>query len=333
MKRGNNDLFQELSGIIEQGKKQVVARVNNMITCVYWQVGYKINVHVLENQRAAYGREVVKEVSIKLANKFGKQFELRNVRRMQQFAKKFPDFRIVSPVATQLSWSHFVELLPLKTLEARLYYMNHVMEESWSKRELRRQINRKAFERNELAQIQLNVADNDVQNSFKDPYFLDFLGIKEGYLENDLEAAILKDLEQFVLELGRGFAFVERQKRMIIDGEDFNLDLLFFHRKLKRLIAIELKLGKFKAAHKGQMELYLKWLDKFEKQEGENTPIGLILCTEKSTEQIELLEMGKNGIVVSEYLAELPPKEELEKKLHTALVQAKYRLENKDQQS
>lgn len=168
-----------------------------------------------------------------------------------------------------------------------------------------------------------------MQNSFKDPYFLDFLGLKEGYLENDLEAAILKELEHFILELGKGFSFIERQKRMILDNEDFYLDLLFFHRKLRRLVAVELKLGKFKAIYKGQMELYLKWLDKHEKQEGEKEPIGLILCAAKSSEQIELLEMGKNGIMVAEYWTELPPKNVLEEKLHKVLVEAKARIESK----
>ncbi|MDP4964932.1 MAG: PDDEXK nuclease domain-containing protein, partial [Salibacteraceae bacterium] len=211
----------------------------------------------------------------------------------------------------------------------RLFYAKQAAEESWSKRELIRQIERKAFERKEIAQLQLTDTPNELQTSFKDPYFLDFLGLKEGYLENDLEGAILKELEHFILELGKGFAFVERQKRMTIDSEDFYLDLLFYHRKLKRLVAIELKLGKFKAAHKGQMELYLKWLDKHEKQEGENPPIGLILCAEKSTEQVELLEMGKDGILVAEYWTDLPPKEKLEAKLHQSLIEAKARIDQK----
>lgn len=136
-------------------------------------------------------------------------------------------------------------------------------------------------------------------------------------------------MEKFILELGKGFAFVERQKRMIIDGEDFYLDLLFYHRSLKRLVAIELKLGKFQAKYKGQMELYLKWLNKNERQEGEETPIGLILCAESSKEQIELLEMHKDGIMVAEYWTELPPKKELERKLHLALIEAKERFERK----
>ena len=161
---------------------------------------------------------------------------------------------------------------------------------------------------------------------FKDPYFLDFLGLRQGYDEADLEAAILRQLEAFILELGRGFAFVERQKRMVIDGEDFYLDLLFYHRRLRRLVAIELKLGRFKAAHKGQMELYLKWLDKHERQAGEEAPIGLILCAESSREQVELLQMHKDGITVAEYWTELPPKAELEQHLHQALLEARERL-------
>ena len=161
---------------------------------------------------------------------------------------------------------------------------------------------------------------------FRDPYFLDFLGLRQGYDEADLEAAILRQLEAFILELGRGFAFVERQKRMVIDGEDFYLDLLFYHRRLRRLVAIELKLGRFKAAHKGQMELYLKWLDKHERQAGEEAPIGLILCAESSREQVELLQMHKDGITVAEYWTELPPKAELEQHLHQALLEARERL-------
>jgi len=325
-----NILFQDLAQIIEQGKKQVVAKVNSTITLVYWQVGNRINTELLHNERAEYAKEVVSIVAEQLAMKYGNSFAEKNLRRMIQFAKEFSDFEIVVPLARQLSWSHFTILIPLKNEEKRLFYAIKSAEETWSKRELRRQIERKAFERKEIAKIQLNETPSEVQNSFKDLYFLDFLGLKDGYLENNLEAAILKELEHFILELGKGFAFVERQKRIILDGEDFYIDLLFFHRKLKRLVAIELKLEKFKPAYKGQMELYLKWLNKYEKQEGEHQPIGLILCAEKSSEQIELLEMGKDGIMVAEYWTDLPPKKELEAKLHNALVEAKARLnENK----
>ena len=209
-----------------------------------------------------------------------------------------------------------------------MFYAQKAMESIWSKRELRRQIERKAYERNEIANIQAHTELQEIQNTFKDPYFLDFLGLKDGYLENDLEGAIIKELENFILELGVGFSFIERQKRIILDGKDFYIDLLFYHRKLKRLVVIELKLGDFKPSFKGQMELYLKWLNKYEKQEGENNPIGLILCAGKSTEQIELLEMHKDGIMVAEYWTDLPPKKELEEKLHSLMLEVRARIEN-----
>ncbi len=324
-------LFADLAQIIEQGKSQLVKQVNSTITMVYWQVGNKINTHILGNERAAYGKEVVATISNQLLSKYGSQFAEKNVRRMMRFAEVFFDFAIVAPLVRQLSWSHFLILLPLKTQEARLHYAQKAIEETWGKRELQYQIERKAYERNEIASLQVTDGFSEIQNTFKDPYFLDFLGLKDGYLENDLESAILKELETFILELGKGFAFVERQKRMILDGKDFYLDLLFYHRKLKRLVAIELKLGEFKPSYKGQMELYLKWLAKYEKQEGENNPLGLILCTGKSNEQIELLEMHKDGIMVAEYWTELPQKKELEAKLHSLMIEVKQRLENRKQ--
>jgi hypothetical protein len=155
---------------------------------------------------------------------------------------------------------------------------------------------------------------------------LDVLGLHDGYLEADLETAILRELENFILELGGGFAFVERQKRMIIDGEDFYLDLLFFHRKLKRLVAIELKIGKFEARHKGQMELYLGWLNRYERQEGENAPIGLILCAEKSHEQIELLQLEQDNIMVAEYWTVFPERPVFDRKIHALLMSAREQL-------
>ncbi len=322
-------LFTDLAQIIEQGKSQVAKQVNSTISLVYWQVGYKINEHILKNKRAEYAKEIVSTVSTQLKNQYGKSFELRNLRRMMQFAEKFSNLEIVVPMARQLSWSHFIELLPLKKNEARIYYAQKIADETWSIRETRNQIERKAYERQEIATLQIADEFTEIQNTFKDPYFLDFLGLKDGYLENDVESAILKELEIFILELGKGFTFVERQKRMILDSNDYYLDLLFYHRKLKRLVAIELKLGEFKPAHKGQMELYLKWLDRYEKQEGEEKPIGLILCASKNNELVEMLEMHKDGIMVAEYWTDLLPKKELEEKLHSLLIEAKARIENR----
>ena len=323
-------LLEQLLNLIEHSKKQVAIQVNSELTLLFWQVGKHINEYVLQNQRADYGKRIFSTLSTKLKEKYGRNFEEKNLRRMSQFAEQFDDYKIVVPLARQLSWSHFLILLPLKNREAQLFYAQKAVQEAWGKRELRSQINQKVFERTTIANSQLPITETLIApNIFKDPYFLEFLGLKNDYLENDLENAILRELEQFILELGRGFAFVERQKRMIIDGEDFYLDLLFYHRKLKRLVAIELKIGKFQAKFKGQMELYLKWLNRYERQEGEEAPIGLILCAEASHEQIELLEMHKDGIIVAEYWTELPPKHELEAKLHQALLEAKERIENR----
>lgn len=326
----NNPLLQELSEIIENGKRAVVSKVNQTLTLVYWQVGQRINQEILDNERAEYGKEIVATVSQGLKDRYGNSFERRNLYRMIKFAQLFSEIEIVSTLSAKLSWSHFVEVLIIDDHEKQVFYLSNAMVENWSVRSLRKKIERKTYERKEIAQLQIKDDLPDVGTTFKDPYFLDFLGLKEGYLENDLESAILKEIELFILELGAGFAFVERQKRMIIDEEDFYLDLLFYHRKLKRLVAIELKLGRFKASHKGQMELYLKWLEKHEQQVGEKAPIGLILCAEKSNEQIELLEMGKNGIMVAEYWTDLPPKKKLEDKLHSILKNAKARLEQRN---
>ena len=322
-------LFTDLAQIIEQGKSQLTKHVNSVLTLTYWHVGKKINEHILKNERAEYGKQIVTTVSLQLEKLYGRSFNEKNLRRMMRFAEVFEDFTIVAPVVRQLSWSHFLMLLPLKSKESRGYYAQNAIEAAWSKRELQHQIERKAYERQEIASLQITDELSDFKDTFKDPYFLDFLGLKDGYLENDLEHAILKELEIFILELGKGFTFVERQKRMILDGKDFYLDLLFYNRKLKRLVAIELKLGEFMPAHKGQMELYLKWLDKYEKQEGENSPIGLILCAEKSHEQVELLEMHKDGIMVAEYWTDLPPKKELEAKLRSLMIEVLHRLENR----
>ena len=254
----SNKLIIELSNLIEESKQQVSRVANSALTLLFWHVGNRINTEILDNERAAYGKQIVGTVARQLEEKYGRNFTERNVRRMMQFASDFNDFEIVTPLATQLSWSHFIELFTLKSTEAKLYYAQNSIEQNWGKRELRNQIQRKAFERTELANIQLSTTQPVLMNTFKDPYMLDFLNLKNTYLENDLEKAILLELEAFILELGKGFAFMERQKRMIIDGDDFYLDLLFYNRTLKRLVAIELKLGKFEASHKGQMELYLK---------------------------------------------------------------------------
>ena len=331
----SDNLHAELRALIASSRQRLASAVNAELTRLYWSVGKRLHTEVLGGaDRAKYGDQLIKRVGDQLAQEFGRGFEAKNLRRMLQFAVAFPDTEKVASLMRHLSWTHFLQLLPVKTDAARWFYAQQSVESRWSVRELHQQIERKAFERTELAAVQTPTSvlaePGEAQNTpalvFKDPYFLDFLGLRQGHDEADLEAAILCQLEAFILELGRGFAFVERQKRMVIDGEDFYLDLLFYHRRLRRLVAIELKLGRFKAAHKGQMELYLKWLDKHERQAGEEAPIGLILCAESSREQVELLQMHKDGITVAEYWTELPPKAELEQHLHQALLEARERL-------
>lgn len=197
-------------------------------------------------------------------------------------------------------------------------------------RTLRKKIQGMLYERTaisrkpeELARMELEALQDEDRMTpdlvFRDPYLLDFLGLEDTYSESDLEAAILRELERFLLELGTDFSFIARQKRMSIGDRDFYLDLLFYHRGLRRLVAIELKLGSFDASYKGQMELYLRWLNKYERRQGEEQPIGLILCSSKDQEQIELLQLDHGGIRVAEYLVKMLPKKLLEAKLHEAI--------------
>jgi len=323
------NILNEIISIVEKAKDQVVIQANSTLTITFWHIGNRIKAEILGYNRAEYGKQIIVTLSRELEKKFGRTFKEKNLRRMIQFAEKFPDYEIVVTLSRQLSWSHFLVLIPLRTEQKRMFYAKLAAESNFGIRELRKQISKKVFERTQNADIQLYENKTIEKGILKDPYLLDFLELKDGYLENDLENAILKELELFLLELGNGFTFVERQKRMIIDNDDYYLDLLFYHRKIKRLVAIELKIDKFKAKYKGQMELYLKWLEKYEKQEGEQSPIGIILCAEASKEQIELLEMHKDGIMVAEYWTEFLPKKELEQKLHQVLLEARERLERK----
>ena len=322
-------LFEKVSAIIENRKYRAQVAANSEATLMFWEVGKYINSVVLDTKRAAYGKQIVATLSQQLITKYGNSFEYSNITRMIKFAARFPDVQIVVPLAQQLSWSHFIALLPLKTDEAFMFYANDAVARRLGKRDLRKQISRKAFERREIANSQLTEVSAVPLNVFKDPYLLDVFGLKDNYLEADLEKAILADIQKFILEFGRGFSFVESQKRMAIDGEDVVLDLLFYNRILKRLVAVELKLGNFKAAYKGQMELYLAWLDEYERLEGEEAPIGIILCASANRKKVEMLKMDRAGIVVAEYWTELPPKAVFEQKIKEIMEEAQERLERR----
>ena len=268
---------------------------------------------------------------------FGRGFSEKNLHRMVQFAEVFPDWKIVVSLLRQLSWTHFLRLIPLDDPLKRDFYGEMCRLERWSVRTLEHKINHFLYERTAVAKKPAEFIERDIKALreqdrltpdmvFKDPYFLDFLGLTDRHIEKDVEDAILREMESFILELGAGFTFVARQKRIQVDDADYYMDLLFYNRKLRRLVVIDLKLGKFKAEYKGQMELYLRWLEKYEVQPGEEPPVGLILCAGKSEEQIELLRLSEGGIRVAAYLTELPPKKLLEKRLHEAVRRARVRL-------
>lgn len=333
-------LFTDVYKIIDSSRRRVASTVNNTIVMMYWHVGNRVNIDVLQGERADYGKQIVSRLATQLNEAFEtREFNTRNLRRMMQFARQLPDEEIVSRLATQLSWSHFVEVLPLKDNLQREFYITMAASEGWTRDTMRSKIDDMMYERTaisgkpdmfikgELARLR-DKGEMSPDLVFKNPYFLDFTGLHGAYSEHDLEDMLVASLERFLMELGNGFTFVERQKRMIIDGEDFKLDLLFYHRKLHRLIAIDLKRTKFKAQYKGQMELYLRYLDKYERQDGEESPLGLLLCSEGGDEQIELLQLDQSGIKVAQYLTELPNKELLREHLRLQQQRARLRMEN-----
>lgn len=329
-------LLSDIQTLIEQTRTAVATAANVGLTQLCWRIGRCINAAVLGGERAAYGDEIVSTLSRQLTARYGKGFSAKSLRHMMRFAEVFPDEQIVSTLWRQLGWSHFKELLYLKQPLQLEFYAELCRLERWSVRTLRRKIDSMLYERSALskqpealAKAELHALRHTDQLTpnlvFRDPYLLDFLGLRDHYLEKDLEDAILREMENFLMELGTGFAFLGRQQRIQIGQEDYYLDLLFYNRYLKRLIAIELKLGDFKAEYKGQMELYLRWLDKHERQADEAPPLGIILCAGKQQEVIELLELDQSGIHVAEYLTALPSRELFQQRLHAAIAQSQQR--------
>jgi predicted nuclease of restriction endonuclease-like (RecB) superfamily len=330
-------LLGEIRALIESARQRATAMVNSELTLLFWRIGRRIYTEVLAGERAGYGEQIVPALATQLTRDYGHGFAEKSLRRMVQFAATFPDEPIVATLSRQLSWSHFVLLLPLKDPLQREYYAQMCSAERWSVRTLRGRIDSMLYERTALSRqpdaliTQELATMQDAQRMspnliMRDPYILDFLGLRDTWQESDLEAAIIREMESFLLELGVGFTFAARQKRIQLDGDDFYLDLLFYNRKLRRLVAVELKVGDFKAAYKGQMELYLRWLDKYERELDEASPLGVILCTGKKSEQIELLELDKSGIHVAEYLTTLPPRAVLIERLEQATRRAQLQI-------
>lgn len=334
----STDLLGDVRRMIEETRGAVAVAVNAGLTTLYWRIGQRVNADILAGGRAEYGGQVVASLSRQLTSEYGSSFSEKNLRHMIRFAEAFPDEAIVSALRRQLAWTHFKAIIYLDDPLKRDFYAEMCRVERWSTRTLEKKIAGMLYERTALSHKPEEVVRHELDALraedrltpdlvFRDPYVLDFLGLKDRYLEKDLEDAILREMEAFLLELGSGFAFVARQKRITVDNDDYYLDLLFYHRGLRRLVAIDLKLGDFRPADKGQMELYLRWLEKHEVQPGEETPVGLILCAGKKRETIELLQLEKSSIRVAEYLTELPSRELLAGRLHQAIGAARARLD------
>lgn len=326
--------FADVREMILTARQQVAQVVNAGLTLLYWNIGQRIRQDILKNKRAEYGYEIITGLGVRLEKEFGRGFTGKNLQRMVQFAEVFPDQKIVATLSRQLGWSHFKEILPLNKPLQRDFYAEMCRVERWSVRTLRKQIDSMLYERTALSKKPDQLIRHELDQLheedrltpalvFKDPYVLDFLDLKDRYLEKDLEDAILRELEKFLLEMGTGFTFVARQKRIQLDNDDHYIDLLLYNRKLKRLVALDLKLRDFKPGDKGQMELYLRWLARHEQESGEAAPLGIILCAGKKQEQIELLELNKSGIHVAEYMTALPSRDALRKKLHQAILIAR----------
>ena len=340
IERVSDSLYRGVAEIIDDAQHVVVVYVNKHANLMFWHIGHFINEDLGYRKYSAYGDKIIATLSQRLTNHYGKGYTYSAVTRMMKVARIYHDEEMFATLSQTLTWSHFLELISIEDGTKRLFYQQMGIAEHWSVRQLRDKQDQMVYERSVLAvkpeddivktMEKVSPTHMEPDAVLRNSYVLDFLGLSGYYSEEDLEAAIAKQLEAFILELGQGFAFLERQKRFSIDGTDYYLDMLFYHRKLKCLVAIDLKLGKFKPQYKGQMELYLKYLQKHDMQPDENPPIGLLLCSEGNTEHIELMMLNEDRIKVAQYLTCLPNKQWFIDKLNRSILIAKEYNNNKE---
>ncbi|MDQ6761658.1 MAG: PDDEXK nuclease domain-containing protein [Bacteroidota bacterium] len=337
IKVNDSKLFSNIADLIQQSRQSIAIVVNSELAMLYWKIGNHIYAHILQNQRAEYGEQIVSILSDRLTEKYGKGWGVKHLRHCLRTAETFTNDQIVYAVRRQLTWTHIRTLAYIDDQLKREFYLELCALERWSTRQFNERIGSMLYERTAISKKPDETIRRDLKSLkeeqilspdliFRDPYFLDFLGLKDTYSERDLESAIIAELQSFLMEMGNDFAFIARQKRISIDNDDYYIDLLFYHRKLRSLVALDLKLDKFKAGYKGQMELYLRWLEKHEMAEGENSPVGLILCSDANKEHIELMRLEESNIKVATYLTALPPIKLLQKKLHEAIIIAKEKM-------
>lgn len=328
-------LYNDICGIIDNTRSRVATYLNTEVCMTNWYVGKRIKEDVLYNQRAEYGKQVIKNLAIRLATKYGSGWGYGKLNHCVRSAYLFSEEEIGYAVRSQLTWTHLRSLMSVKDECARSFYMEMCRMEHWDTRTLDEKIDGQLYERTAISRKPEAVIQQELQEVketnrlvpdlvFRSSYFLDMLGLPDIFSEKDLESAILSQIQMFIKELGSDFAFLDRQKRITVDTVDYYIDLLFFHRGLRRIVAVDLKLGKFKPEYEGQMLLYLRYLNKNERKEGEESPIGLVLCSEGNTEHIEYLMLDdESPIKVAQYYTQLPDKKVLSEKLQRAIAIAK----------
>lgn len=331
----DTNYLKQITDIIKNARTKVETTVNSELIILYWNIGRIIKTQILGDNKPEYGKSIIQNLSQELVFEYGRGYSQRNLFNMVKLYEVIGDEKILHTLCTKLTWSHFRKLIYIKEPLKMEFYATMVLNERWSVRELDERINSQLYERTNLSKKPELTIANDLQLLrdekkmstalvLKDPYVLDFLDLKDSYSEKDLESAIIAELERFILEMGRDFTFVGRQVRLIFQDVDYYIDLLLYHRKLRCLVVVELKLGKFKPEYKGQVELYLNYLEKYEMNEGENPPIGIILCSSKEAEVVELMKLDEARIHVAEVITRT-----LAQKLPEAIDNAKTLLEQR----
>lgn len=320
----SEDTYHSIRRYVIDAQQQVYSAVNTAMVTAYWNIGKVIYEVCGENERAAYGKQVLQYISGRLTEEFGRGFSVQGLRNMRQFYLKFPKR---STLWSELSWSHYRLLMRIENEEARMFYAKEAVQAGWSVRQLQRQINTMYYQRilasrdkeSVAAEINLTEPKPEYEKIIKDPYVLEFLDLpaNEHYYESTIEQALIDHLQKFLLELGRGFSFVARQKHFQVDGRHFYIDLVFYNYILKCFVLIDLKTGDLTHQDIGQMQMYVNYYTRYMMNEGDNPPVGLLLCAQKSNTLMQLtLPEDNTQIYAAKYMPYMPTEEELKRELN-----------------
>jgi len=325
-------IFQEIVKVIEEARRNTYRAINSEMVRAYWNIGRIIvEVEQLGEQKAEYGTFLLSHLSQRLTDRYGRGFNTRNLRYIRKFYLQFTKW---NAVRSELTWTHYRLLLKIDNTEAIQFYINESIENRWSTRQLERQINSHYYERlmaskdksPVIAEMKDNIEKMHPKDIIKEPYVLEFLDLKEGikFLESELEAALIENLKAFMLELGKGFAFVDRQYRISLDGDHFYIDLVFYNYILKCFLLIDLKTGKLSHGDIGQMDFYVRYFEKEVRGKDDNPTIGLVLCADKNEAMVQYTLLSESEqVFASKYRLYLPSEEELRKEIKRGLGEGK----------